>query len=101
MAGREHLSRNGDAAKVHHLETEVASLLEELRIQGSRMARANPQPRPQYPAMERMGILKLRAMRGWSKLETARRFFVSGQIWRGGITTQLLISSKTTPKIAP
>jgi len=79
LAGREHLIRNGDVteASVYRLETEVALLREELRILGVRVTCINPQRRPQYPAAERMAILQLRAMRGWSKAETARRFFVS------------------------
>ena len=79
LAGREHFIRNGDVAeaRVHRLETEVALLREELRILGSRMACINPHQRPQYPPMMRMAILQLRAIRGWSKAETARRFFVS------------------------
>ena len=79
LAGREALIQNGDVpqAHVHRLETEVALLREELRIIGLRMARIAPQRRPQYLPVERMAIVELRAMRGWSKAETARRLFVS------------------------
>jgi len=79
LAGREALIQNGDVrqAHVHRLETEVALLREELRIIGLRMARIAPQRRPQYLPVERMAIVELRAMRGWSKVETARRLFVS------------------------
>ncbi len=79
MAGREFLIQNGNVpeAHVHRLETEVALLREELRIIGTRMARIAPQRRPQYSAIERMAIMELRAMRGWSNAETARRFFVT------------------------
>jgi putative transposase len=79
LAGREFLIQKGDVleAHVHRLETEVALLREELRIIGLRMARITPQRRPQYPPVERMAIMELRAMRGWSKAETARHFFVS------------------------
>ena len=79
LAGREFLIQNGDVleAHVHRLETEVALLREELRIIGTRMARIAPQRRPQYSPVERMAIMELRAMRGWSNAETARRFFVS------------------------
>ena len=79
LAGREFLIQKGDVleAHVHRLETEVALLREELRIIGFRMAGITPQRRPQYSPVERMAIMELRAMRGWSKAETARRFFVS------------------------
>ena len=79
LAGREALITNGDAkdARIHQLESEVAKLHEELRIKGARMQRVDPHRRPQYTAVERMAILELRAMRGWNKAETARRFFVT------------------------
>ncbi|MDP7301516.1 MAG: hypothetical protein QGG09_00345, partial [Pirellulaceae bacterium] len=79
LAGREALIKDGDMkeARIHQLESEVAMLREELRINGSRMQRIAPHRRPQYAAVERMAILELRAMRGWNKVETARRFFVS------------------------
>ena len=79
LAGRQFLIQKGDVlpAKLHRLETEVAMLREELRINGSRMRRIDPHRRPEYTPVERMAILQLRAMRGWSKAETARRFFVS------------------------
>ena len=63
-------------AKVFWLEAEVAMLREELRITGARMRRVDPR-RLQYSPSERVAILELRAMRGWGKAETARRFFVS------------------------
>ncbi len=78
LAGREALIRNGGVkeARIHQLETDLAMTREELRINGARMKRIDPQRRPQYPPVERMAILQLRAMRGWTKAETARRFFV-------------------------
>ena len=79
LAGREALIDNGDAkdARIHQLESEVAMLREELRLNGSRMQRVPPHRRPQYTGIERMAILQLRAMRGWNKTETARHFLVS------------------------
>ena len=64
-------------AKIHRLETEVAVLREELRINGAQMRRIDSHRRPQFSPVERMAILELRTMCGWSKAETARRFFVS------------------------
>ena len=79
LVGRESLIKNGDVqeARIHQLESEVAMLREELRINGARIQRVPPHRRPQYTAVERMAILQLRAMRGWNKTETARHFFVS------------------------
>jgi transposase InsO family protein len=79
LAGREFLIREGDVADahIHRLETEVALLREELRIVSARMKRIDPNRRPQYPPVQRMAILELRAMRGWSKAETARHFCVT------------------------
>jgi len=79
LTGREFLIQEDKPhlAQVHRLETEVAMLREELRIINARTSRIDPHQRPQYLPTERMAILELRAMRGWSKAETARRFFVS------------------------
>ena len=84
LTGREFLIENGDtfAAKIHRLETEVAMRREELRILRARMQRIAPHKRPQYLSVERMAILELRAMRGWSQAEAARRFFVSDETIR-------------------
>ena len=75
LTGREALIKNGDVkeARIHQLESELAMLREELRINGTRMQRIDPHRRTQYTAVERMAILELPAMRGWSKAETARR----------------------------
>lgn len=79
LAGREYLIQQGNlpTAHIHRLTTEVAMLREELRIVSSRMARIEPHRRSQYAPVERMAIMELRAMRGWSTAETARHFFVS------------------------
>jgi len=79
LTGREALIKYGDSkdARIHQLESEVAMLREELRITGARMRQVPPNRRPQYTAMERMAILQLRAMRGWSKAEVSRHFLVS------------------------
>ena len=59
------------------LEQEVALLREELRIKDARMERVPAQRRPHYPPVERLAILELRAARGWSLAETARRLLVT------------------------
>ena len=59
LTGREALIKNGDSkdARIHQLESEVAMLREELRINGARMRRVPPNRRPQYTGLERMTIL--------------------------------------------
>jgi len=69
-------------AQVQRSNTEVALLNEELRIFRSRMSGIEPRRRPQYSAADRMAILELRALRGWSKAETGRHFLVSDETIR-------------------
>lgn len=57
----------------------VAGLEEEARILRSRLEHVEPPRRPHYPPTSRLAILSLRAARGWSIAETARRFQVSEQ----------------------
>ena len=100
LAGREFLIQDGDLpdAQLHRLETEVALLREELRIVAARMKRIDPHRRPQYLPAERMAILELRAMRGWSKAETARRFFISDdttRTWLRRVDDDSLLRTRT------
>jgi transposase-like protein len=64
-------------ARLASQQREIGLLLEELRIKDARMERIDPQRRPHYPPTERLAILELRAARGWSLGETARRFLVT------------------------
>ena len=64
-------------AENDRLRREVALLAEELRIKDARMERIPPQRRPHYPPVERLAILELRAARGWSLAQTARRLLVT------------------------
>jgi len=64
-------------AQNDRLRREVSLLREELRIKDSRMERIEPQRRPHYPPVERLAILELRAARGWSLAQTARRLLVT------------------------
>ncbi len=100
LTGREVLIANGDAkdARIHQLESEVAMLREELRINGARMNCVPSHRRPQYTAIERMAILQLRAMRGWNKAETARHFFVTDDTirsWLRRVDDDSLVQTKT------
>ena len=85
LTGREFLIQEDKphVAQVHRFESEVAMLREEPRIIDARTSRIDPHQRPQYLPTERMAILELRAMRGWSKAETARQVFVSDDTIRG------------------
>jgi len=56
---------------------ELSRLREELRIEDARMASINPHRRPHYPPTERLAILELKAVRGWSLEQTARVFHVT------------------------
>ena len=56
---------------------QVAQLAEEIRIKDARMARIDPYNRPHYPPTERLAILQLRAARGRSQKQTAKRFFLT------------------------
>jgi transcriptional regulator with XRE-family HTH domain len=58
-------------------DREISLLREELRIKDARMERVPAQRRPHYPPTERLAILELRAARGWSQAETARRLLVT------------------------
>jgi putative transposase len=74
--------RDGDAlvrlqVENDRLRQEVALLKEEIRIKDARMSRLPAQRRPHYPPIERLAILALRAARGWSAAETARRLLVT------------------------
>jgi len=59
------------------LEHEIALLRDEIRIKDQRMRRIAAPRRPHYTAIERLEILELRAMRGWSLRQTASVFLVS------------------------
>jgi len=54
-----------------------ALLREEMRIKDVRMARIAPHQRPLYPPTERMAILEVKAVRGWSLEQTANAFLVT------------------------
>jgi putative transposase len=71
------LHRVRRAAECDRLDSEVATLREEIRIKDARMAALAPHRRPHYPPAERMAILQLMAARGWSKAQAGRRFLVT------------------------
>jgi transposase InsO family protein len=59
------------------LRQEVALLEEEMRIKDDRMLGIPAHRRPRYSPIERLAILELRAARGWSLAQTARRLLLS------------------------
>lgn len=100
LTGREALIQNGDSlhARIHQLESDLAMTREELRIKDTRMKRIDPHRRPQYTMVERMAILELRAMRGWNKTETGRRFFISDdtiRAWLRRVDDDSLVQTRT------
>ncbi len=64
-------------AEIEDLKREIGLLLEEVRIKDARMSRIESRQRPHYTPMERMAILELRAARGCSARQVARRFLLS------------------------
>ena len=70
-------ARRRQAAEADRLRAEVALLHEELEIKDARWSRAPARRRPHYGPIQRMRVLKLRAARGWSVEQTARRFLVT------------------------
>src|SRR5262249_46954838 len=62
------------AAMADELEHEIAMLREEIRVKDARLARIAAPRRPHYLPTERLAILELRAVRGWSLAQTARIF---------------------------
>jgi hypothetical protein len=65
------------AARVAALEAEIGQLREELRIKDARMGRLDARKRPHFAPEDRLAILVLRAARGWTTAETARRFMIT------------------------
>jgi hypothetical protein len=63
--------------EVDRLRMETHLLQDEIRIKDARMERLPPHRRPHYPPIERLAILELRAARGWTVAETARRLLVT------------------------
>lgn len=64
-------------SEIERLRQEVALLQEEMRLKDGRMARVPGHARPHYPPIDRLAILELRAVRGWSLRQTADRFLLS------------------------
>jgi hypothetical protein len=69
--------RRRQAAETDRLRTEIRLLEEELAIKDARWSRLPARRRPHYGPVQRMRVLKLRAARGWSVEQTARRFLVT------------------------
>ena len=60
----------------HRLKQDNQLLREELRIKDTRLAKTDPRRGPYYPHTERMAILELKAVRGWSLAQAARVLLV-------------------------
>jgi hypothetical protein len=75
-------------ASLDDARNEIALLGEEIRIKDARMAVLDPHRRPHYRPTEPLAILELRAARGWSCRETAKRFMVEPETigeWMGRV----------------
>jgi transposase InsO family protein len=64
-------------ARLDRAHQEIALLREQMRINNVRMELISPNQRPHYPPTERMAILELKAIRGWSLEQTAKAFLVT------------------------
>ncbi len=73
-------------AEFGRLRQEIHLLKEELRLKDARMLRVPGRRRPYYKPVERLSILELRAVRGWSLDQTAERMLVTANTlssWMG------------------
>lgn len=78
----------GGRALAEQVQSELALLAEELALKDARWARQPPHRRPHYDPVQRMRILELRAIRGWSVHQTAERFLVTEETvmsWMRGV----------------
>jgi hypothetical protein len=64
-------------AELNQAHQEIALLREQIRIVNARMEIIPPTSRPNYPPTERLAILELKAVRGWSLDKTAKAFLVT------------------------
>ena len=64
-------------SEIERLRHEVALRDEELRLKDARMTRIPGHERPHFSPIERLAILQLRALRGWSAQQLADRFLLS------------------------
>jgi len=64
-------------AENERLTQELALANEELRLKDARMFRMPTRQRPHFAPVDRLAILELRAVRGWSMEQTAERFQLS------------------------
>jgi putative transposase len=69
--------RRRQAAETERLHTEIRLLEEELAIKDARWSRLPARRRPHYGPVQRMRILELRAVRGWSVEQAASRFLAT------------------------
>jgi len=86
------------------LRQEVAVLIEEMRIKDARMERIPAQRRPHYPPIERLAILELRAVRGWSLSQTARELLVTPATvasWMHRLDEEAVSGLRGCPSLCP
>jgi hypothetical protein len=76
------IERVRPAAKADKCDEEILHLREELWLKDARMARIPAHQRPHFQRDERLVILELRAVRGWSLAQTADTFHLSKETIR-------------------
>jgi len=76
-ASRQASSRVRLLAELERKEQALALATNELRLKDARMLRVPAPSRPHYAPVERLEILELKALHGWSVEQTADRFGVS------------------------
>jgi DNA-binding transcriptional regulator YiaG len=70
------------------LRSEIGLLQREIEIKDARFGRLEPKKRPHYLPSKRLAILAIRAMRGLTNEQTAKRFQVTVQTiinWLRGV----------------
>jgi DNA-binding transcriptional regulator YiaG len=70
------------------LRSEIGLLQREIEIKDARFGRLDPKKRPHYLPSERLAILAIRAIRGLTNEQTAKRFQITVQTiinWIRGI----------------
>ena len=78
--GKMALKRNKFArlqVELKQAKSEISLLNEELTIKDARWRRLSPHRRPYYRPYQRLGILQLKAARGWSTEQTAKAFLLN------------------------
>lgn len=89
----------GERPRAERLQSELGLLAEELALKDARWASQPAHRRPHYDPVQRMRILELRAIRGWSVHQTAERFHVTEETvmsWMRTLGRRFRVEKKPT-----